>query len=326
MVSDPMMMLPVPIARPDVRLPAPIALDLVAAILATLNAQTARTYQADYRDFARFLGLADPAAALEALIGMGPGVANACALSYRVHLADRGLAAGTIARRLVALRSACKAARRIGRISWGLDVPGPKPSPYRDTRGPGRAGWRRMLAMAKDRVAGDAATPKTLRDLAIVRMLHDLALRRGELVGLDTADVDLASATVAVIGKGQTEPVRLTLPGPTREALAAWMRVRGDRPGAVFVPLDPGADPATRLTGEAVRRIVGALSRRAGLTRTIRPHGLRHESITAALDSGRDVRDVRKFSRHAKLETVLIYDDNRTDVAGDIARAVAEDD
>jgi integrase/recombinase XerC len=50
---------------------------------------------------------------------------------------------------------------------------------------------------------------------------------------------------------------------------------------------------------------------------------LRHQAITAALDAGRDVRDVRKFSRHAKLETVLIYEDNRADVAGDVASLVA---
>jgi integrase/recombinase XerC len=42
-----------------------------------------------------------------------------------------------------------------------------------------------------------------------------------------------------------------------------------------------------------------------------------------ALDAGLDVRPVRRFSRHAKLDTLLVYDDNRRDLAGDVARKVA---
>ncbi len=42
------------------------------------------------------------------------------------------------------------------------------------------------------------------------------------------------------------------------------------------------------------------------------PHKLRHSAITAALDAtGGDVRRVQRLSRHARLETVMVYDDNR---------------
>ena len=317
-----MSLLPLPPPpRPAAGPPAVIAFDLVAAILASLAARTARTYLTDYRDFARFLGQPDPPAALDLLIGLGPGPAHACALAYRVHLADRGLAPGTIARRLVALRSAVKIARRLGRVSWSLEVPGPKPSVYRDTRGPGRSGWLRLLATAQAGAAG--GTPKGVRDLAILRLLHDLALRRGEVVGLDRADVETDPPALWVLGKGRTAKERLTLPAPTAAALAGWLAVRGDQPGPLFRPLDPGAAAGDRLTGEAVRRILRALSARAGLETTARPHGLRHQAITSALDAGNDVRRVRKFSRHIKIDTLLIYDDNRQDIAGAIARDVA---
>jgi integrase/recombinase XerC len=301
---------------------APVGLDLVGAILATLNARTARTYISDYRDFAAFLGAPGPAEAIDALIGMGPGEANRTALAYRVHLADRKLAPGTVARRLVALRSACKAARRVGRIGWGLDVPGPKPEPYRDTRGPGRDGWRRMLDVAK----AAATDPKGKRDLALIRLLHDQALRRGEAVALDVDNLDLSAGTVAVIGKGKAQAQRITLSRQTREALSDWLAVRPVGSPALFVRLDPGSgfgDP--RLTGQSVALVVAAIGKAAGLARVPRPHGLRHQAITQALDSGRDVRDVRKFSRHAKLDTVLIYDDARRDVAGEIGQMIADD-
>lgn len=315
---------PTPIDRPPPLPPTIIGLDLVQAILATLGRRTARTYTSDYRDFARFLGLddANPGPALNALLAMGPGGANACALAYRIHLTDRKLAPGTIARRLVALRMAVRRARELGMVTWGLDVAGPRVQVYRDTRGPGADGWRRLLTEAKARAAEGSA--KAVRDLALVRLLGDLALRRGEAIGIDRADVDLEAGSVAVIGKGKSQRDRITLPAPTAAALAGWIAVRGDWPGPLFTPLDPGAE-RSRLTGEAVRRIVADLGTRAGLPRIPRPHGLRHSAITRALDAGRDVRDVRKFSRHSKLETVIIYDDSRADVAGDIARQLAED-
>jgi integrase/recombinase XerC len=53
---------------------------------------------------------------------------------------------------------------------------------------------------------------------------------------------------------------------------------------------------------------------------------VRHASITRVLDlSGGDVRAAQKFSRHRSVATVLRYDDNRRDLAGELARRLAED-
>jgi len=68
-----------------------------------------------------------------------------------------------------------------------------------------------------------------------------------------------------------------------------------------------------------VRRLGAAAGVRA------RPHGLRHAAITAALDAtGGDVRAVQKFSRHRDVRVLQRYDDNRRDLAGGVARRVAE--
>jgi integrase/recombinase XerC len=73
--------------------------------------------------------------------------------------------------------------------------------------------------------------------------------------------------------------------------------------------------------------MVQTLSRRAGLKNRTRPHGLRHQGITRALDlAGGDVRKVQRFSRHAKLETLLKYDDARRDDAGHLAAALGDDE
>jgi integrase/recombinase XerC len=56
----------------------------------------------------------------------------------------------------------------------------------------------------------------------------------------------------------------------------------------------------------------------------VRPHGLRHTAITALLDSGASLREAQRFSRHADPRTLMRYDDNRSDIAGEMARRVSE--
>jgi len=64
--------------------PAAADADVIGAILATLNERTVRTYLADDRDCARFLGAPDPRSAVPALMSMSPGAAIGCALPDRV--------------------------------------------------------------------------------------------------------------------------------------------------------------------------------------------------------------------------------------------------
>lgn len=298
--------------------------DLLGAFLAARKPATLRAYRKDLADFAAFLGASGPGEAVEALVAGTAGRANALALGYKAHLMERRLAPATVARRLAALRSVVKLARTLGRVAWAVDVASPRAEAYRDTRGPGLTGWRAMLAVARAR----ADTPKGKRDLALLRLMHDLGLRRGEAVALDLADLDLAAGTVAVVGKGKSVKTDLTLNPQAAAALADWAAARGDWPGPLFVRLDRAAGPGRpgRLDAGSVARVSHALGRRAGVARGTNPHGLRHQGITRALDLAHgDVRKVRKFSRHAKVETLLRYDDNRNDDAGALARLLGED-
>jgi integrase/recombinase XerC len=297
--------------------PTPATARLVEAFLAGRSPQTVRAYAGDLADFAGFVGAATVAAAAGRLLSSTAGQANALVLSYRADLLGRGLSPATINRRLAALRSMSKVARLLGLVSWSVEVEAVRSEPYRDTRGPGRDGFRRLLAMLADR--HDA---KAVRDRALLRLLFDLGLRRAEAVGIDLADLDRESGTVAVLGKGRTQKVALTLPAPTQEALNAWLAIRGTTPGPLFHRLDRAGKGKGRLTGGGVYDIIISLGRQVGLR--VRPHGLRHASITEALDlTGGDVRAVQRFSRHRDVRVLARYDDNRTDLAGDVARKVA---
>lgn len=312
-----------PIPRPHL-LPAIESVDLVGAFLGGRNPRTLRAYDRDLADFARFLGSPTSREAIGLLTAGSHGQANAAALSYRTHLQARGLKTATIGRRLAALRSLVKLARTLGMIPWTLEIPSPKIEAFRDTSGPGDVGWRKVLDLAKAEAA--EGTPIGIRNLLLVRMLHDLGLRRGELVSIDLDAVDLEGGTVAVVGKGRTEAVTLTMPRPVRTALSGWLEVRGVGPGPLFLRLDRAAVTRDRLAADGIHKIIDELGRRAGLTKRLRPHGLRHVAITQVLDkNGGDLRAAARFSRHKDIRTLSIYDDNRADLAGKMADLISEE-
>jgi integrase/recombinase XerC len=262
-----------------VPVPAPIAGDLVPAspakqllraFLSGRSAETLRAYRQDLAGLAAFLEADSPAVAGQLLLAGGHGQANAAVLADRAHVLERKLSPSKVNRRLAAVRSVFALARTLGLVAWSVDVPGVRTEAYRDTAGPGRKGFRKMLDAAAARQ--DA---KGLRDLAVLRLLHDLGLRRAEVCRLDVEDFDLQAGTLAVLGKGKREKARLTLPEPTAEALRAWLAARPDRrrsaptvaagepgqdPGQaalalpLFVSLDRARKGSGRLTGKGVSR------------------------------------------------------------------------
>ena len=301
------------------------ALPGVAAVLDAWRAgkslRTLQAYADDLADFARYCELS-PEDAVARLFAADRGLAHQIALGYLEHGRARGLAAATIARRLAALRSLTYAARLIGAIVWTLELPSPKVVGYRDTRGPGRAGFLRLVA-----VADQQAEPKRARDLAILWLCYGRALRRAEVCSLSFPEhLDLAGERVQVLGKHRTQREWLTIPPATCRAIAAWIALRGDAPGPVFMRLDRAAPETSArrpLTGEAIYQLLAVLAAQAGLGR-VRPHGLRHAAITEVLDITRgDFRSAQRFGRLAKADTLRHYDDNREDLGGGAARLIA---
>ena len=290
-------------------------IDLVGAFLSGRNPKTLLAYGKDLQDFSAFLGVSSTDEAATLLLSHGAGPANGLALAYRTHLLGRSLSPATVNRRLASLRSMVKLGRVLGMVSWGLEVESVKSAAYRDTRGCGVDGFKRMLESLE---AGLDA--KSLRDRSILRLLFGMALRRGEVVSLDLSHLDLEGGRLSIMGKGRTERESLTIPAKALDALKAWVAVRGEHEGPLFTSLDRG-HRGHRLDGSAVYRMVSELGQTVGLV--VRPHGLRHAGITQALDlTNGNTRAVQRFSRHRKLETLSLYDDNRSDLGGQVASLV----
>jgi integrase/recombinase XerC len=141
---------------------------------------------------------------------------------------------------------------------------------------------------------------------------------------LDVSDLSLEAARLMIIGKGETEVMPVALPLATREVLGKWLAVRGHEPGPLFVTFDTSRGRAGRgrLTGSGLWSIVRLLGVAANLV--VWPHGLRHGSITQALNvTHGDLRRVQRFSRHRDIRTLMLYDDNRQALAGDVAELVS---
>lgn len=296
---------------------------LIEAFFRGKNQNTREAYTYDLADFTHHLGFTSMEAMTKALMSNGAGAANSLVLAYRDKLRESGARNGTINRRMGAIRSMVKLARMLGLVNWTIEVPSLKNEPYRDTRGPGESGVRRMLEV----LGHDQNDARICRNRAIIHMLYDMALRRSEVVSLDVGHLDTQMSRVSVLGKKRQAREWITVPRPTLISIQSWLP---HNPGhktenaPMFVSLDH-ASYGQRLSARSVYNVVSGIGKRAGIG-LVRPHGLRHAAITAALDkTGGDIRSVQKYARHEDPATTMIYDDNVSDAPGNIGEIVAED-
>jgi integrase/recombinase XerC len=321
--------------------------ELVEDWLSTVAESTRAAYRADFSDFSRWL-VGDPddhAGALKELFELGEANAHRKVLAYKAAMMKRpiwrsrkareagedpirtGLASRTINRRLAALKSVV----RLARLGWRLDVRGTKVESIKDTSGVPRETFLAMLR-ALEAEAADALKAehtghflRAMRDTCILRLWHDMGLRRSSVQRLDVEDVDLRRQVLRVYLKGKGDETKdKPVPAPTRAVLKAYLTARGREPGPLFYSLSNRAYGA-RIGKTAYNKILTRIAQLAGVDGT-NPHKFRHTAITRALDKGASIRDVQAFSDHADVRTVMLYDDRRGVTSRRVAELVAEDD
>ncbi|HEX6151138.1 site-specific tyrosine recombinase XerD [Nocardioides sp.] len=156
--------------------------------------------------------------------------------------------------------------------------------------------------------AGADGTVLAMRDRALLEVLYGTGARISEAVGLDVDDIDLTDRTVLLRGKGSKE--RLVPFGAyAAEAVEAYL-VRG-RPELVSSTTPGGAlflnSRGGRLSRQSAWAVLTRTAERAGVTRDVSPHTLRHSFATHLLDGGADVRVVQELLGHASVTTTQIY-------------------
>ena len=216
-------------------------------------------------------------------------------------LEERGLARATISRRLSTLAGFYRFAVIDGILdrSPAEYVRRPKIDTESATLGLDRMELGAFIAQ------GAAAGP---RDHAVACLLGLLGLRVSEACNIDIEDLssERGHRTVTVLGKGHKLAV---IPMPPRMGRAVD-QATGERIGGPVLLMNSGR----RLDRHAATRIVRRLAKRAGITKHISPHSLRHSFITAALDAGVPLRDVQIAARHADPRTTTRYDRARNNL------------
>jgi integrase/recombinase XerD len=137
---------------------------------------------------------------------------------------------------------------------------------------------------------------------ALISLLALNGLRVSEATGADieVLGVERGHRTLVITRKGGKI---VTIPLAPRTARAIDLAIGERCEGPIFLALG-----GRRLDRHGAGRIVRRIARRAGITKPVGPHTLRHAFITAALDAGVPLRDVQEAASHADPRTTMRYD------------------
>ncbi len=262
-------------------------------------ANTIDSYRRDLEDFASFAAARKHA----------PEDADAALVrGYLARLVKAGMAPGTSARRLSALR-------QFFRFLYAEGIRGDDPCAAVDSPRRGRSlpkylsedEVEALLAAVHARQGADGA-----RLVALLEVLYATGLRVSELVGLPTAALSRDGAVLIVRGKGGKERM-VPISHPAAEALVAYRRVREGfmpkgRTAAAARWLFPSRARQGHLTRARFAQMLKELAIEAGIELArVSPHVLRHSFASHLLAHGADLRSLQQMLGHADIATTQIY-------------------
>jgi integrase/recombinase XerD len=276
---------------------ATYAVDRFVDFLTLEQGAAALTNEAYARDITRFAtfalvkGAHDPGAIAPRLLR-----------DYVYHMKDLGLAPASIRRNISAIRTYYRFLLTEGRAEKD-------PSERLETP----RGWRTLPGVLTveeaERLikAVELEEPLAFRDRALFELAYGAGLRVSEWLSIQVKDVILSDGIVRVFGKGSKErlvPIGRSAIG----AVAVYLRElrpkldRGQSQGKLF--LNARGAPLTRM---GAWKILKKYVQKAGITRPVSPHTLRHSFATHLLEGGADLRAVQEMLGHADISTTQIY-------------------
>ena len=223
-------------------------------------------------------------------------------LDFLFHLSQEGIALPSAARCLSAIRGFHKylLIDNLASRDPTVNIDSPR-------------GWTRLpktLSSSEVEVLldqPDLATMLGIRDKAMLEVIYAAGLRVSELVGLRLQDVNLERGFVIIVGKGSKEravPLGDVASARLKEYFerARPLLLKGQACDAVFV-----SSRRRQLTRQMFWERIKKYVRKAGITRNVSPHTLRHSFATHLLDNGADLRAVQAMLGHSDISTTQIY-------------------
>jgi integrase/recombinase XerD len=238
---------------------------------------TIRQYLYTVTDFTRYFGRSPDK--------LGPDQLR----TFQAHLlSERKLAVGTVVARVAALRFFF--VRVLKRYEFKQDIPYPK---HR---------WRRPIVLSKEEVARLINAAGNLFQRTLLMIVYGTGMRRSEMSKLRVQDIDSARMVIHVeFGKGGT-----TRDIPLSPALLETLREywRWKKPKTfLFV----GSRGCPHISDKTVYHACSVVAHRAGITKKVTPHLLRHSLATHMLEDGNALEKIQAVLGHGDLRTTARY-------------------
>jgi len=243
------------------------------------------TYRCDLSQFCRWLSgrlghLPEPSAISRELV-----------MQWTVKLT--GLAPATVCRKVSVLSSFFSFLVDLGELESNpaRRIPLPKPAS------------RIPESITEDEAQRLISAAESPFERAMLLLMLTAGLRRSEVGTIRLEDADLEGGLLLVRGKGAKQRMVPLMP-QTAQALQEYLAVQPQAEQRPYLFLSP---QGRRLANDFVNRALRRILTRAGLTKRITPHMLRHTFATHLVRNGVDVRTVQELLGHSDLETTARY-------------------
>jgi integrase/recombinase XerD len=217
---------------------------------------------------------------------------------YLVWLRSQGKSASTVARNLASLRSWFGWQKASGLIAQ---------DPCDSLQNPQKA-KRLPQVLTPAEVAALIRVSSNPRERVAVELLYGAGLRVSELVRLNWSDISLSQGYLRCFGKGSKERV-VPIGSMAGEALKSYKSELGPEKKSNLRTGQPVFcnRQGKRLSRLVVWQIIKRLAGRAGITKKLSPHTLRHSFATHLIENGADLRAVQELLGHSSVVTTQLY-------------------
>lgn len=160
-----------------------------------------------------------------------------------------------------------------------------------------------LIAAAEYDEENDNETQKItkIRDKLILTLLYSSGLRVSELINLIVKDIDFEERTVLIRGKGDKDRVVL-FDKNAKKLILEYLELRNTNSKYLFTNKQ-----GNHITSRYVQIMIKKYAKKAGITKKVTPHVLRHSYATHLLKNGVDIRVIQQLLGHSSLSTTQIY-------------------
>ena len=254
-----------------------------------LSTQTAKNYLDDLKQFIAYID--------KQYVEELEGDDLEAFLKYQI---SSGLSIATSLRRLSSIRSFFLFLKREGYLNE--DIPNIE-APKKPSRLPTCLSIEEVDALLD---APDLRTDTGIRDKAMLELMYASGLRVSELINLEKKNLNLNKGVVTIFGKGAKQR-KVPVGEFAMEYVVKYINeVRGKyaKNGSSYLFLNRSGKPLSRIY---FFKQIRKYAERAGITKTISPHTLRHCFATHLLEQGAELRAVQEMLGHSNIATTQIY-------------------